>query len=266
MRKLKLMGRYFGIPFFSFLVYFLFCMFLSSSLSGSIVMPMVIGDGVAAVLMGLLYYRLCVKRDAKRFRFNGWSKLLLVVLFVVQYVFGQAVSSWVGIHFPSVYMQAYQSLTDSELMLYLVLSVTLAPIAEELLFRGLWYKLLRERFSVMFCFIVSSLGFGLLHGTTEHLPMTLALSLFICFVFEITGSIRSCIVIHMLANLVGIAYIIQIPVSYAFCIVGFLIYCAIMFVLLAAVPVLRNKMRFCSDKPSFTDRLEEKRKHWGDTL
>lgn len=267
-QKLQSFLRYFGIPVGVTFLYVVFCIVLSTVISGSDVIPMVLGDGIGAILVGILFYHLCVKsvskENRKLFRFNGMSLFLLSCLFLFQYVFGQAASSWVGLHFPSEYINTYREMSNTDLMIYLMLSITLAPITEELLFRGIWYKFLRQRFSMIFCFFVSSIGFGLIHGTTEHLPITFALSMFICFVYEITGNMLYCILIHMLANLISITYIVRIPVSYTVCLVLFLIYVAFMFILFAAVDVLREKMRFHPEQPTLTDRLEEKKKHWGD--
>ena len=135
---------------------------------------------------------------------------------------------------------------------------------EEFLFRGFFYKYLRKQYSVFVCAIVSSVVFGLSHGTTEHMPMTCAFGLFLCFIFELTGKIRYCIGFHILANLLGMVYIVSIPISYVFCIVVYFIYIAVMLVMLAGVDVLRQKWQFCESDKTFTEKLEEKRKHWGE--
>lgn len=70
--------------------------------------------------------------------------------------------------------------------------------------------------------------------------------------------------IHILFNMIGVAYIVQIPLSYPFCITMFCIYVFIMFILFAGVDKLRDKMRYNPDRVTLTNRLEENRKHWGE--
>lgn len=266
--KLKKMGYYFGIPFGCFVFYMVFCLSLQRIDFVSPIVSMFIGDVVCSVLFGLLFYRLCImlkpKDDRKLFKFTSVSLFMLFILFVWQYIFGQAVSAWIGIKFPSEYISTYRDISDVDLILYLILSVTFAPIVEELLMRGLFYRHLRKRFSMMFCFFISSFVFMFAHGTTEHLPLTLALSMLICFVYEITDNMLYCILIHMFNNLVSIAYIIVIPISFKFSVAMFVVYVILMFVLFAAIPELREKMRYSACKPTLSDRLEEKRKHWLD--
>lgn len=265
---LKKFGYYFGIPFGCFAFYVIFCLFLQRLHLMSSVESMMIGDLICAILFGIIYYKLCVKSvskdECKLFKFTGTAIFVLFILFVWQYVFGQATSAWVGIKFPSEYMSTYNTMSDTDLMIYLLLSVSFGPIVEELLFRGLFYKHLRKRFGMLFCFIISTAVFMFSHGTTEHLPVTLALSMLICFVYDVTGNMWYCILIHVLNNLVSMAYIVQVPISFVFSVIIFVVYIFVMFLLFAFVPVMRKWMKYDADKPTLTAKLEEKRKHWGD--
>lgn len=268
--KLKKIGYYFGIPFGCLFFYMTFCLLLQRFYLVSAVVSMMIGDAFCSILFGILYYNLCLKsvprEERKLFKFTGVAVFILFVLFVWQYVFGQATSAWVGIKFPSEYINTYQTMSDVDLMLYLFLSVTFGPIVEELLFRGLFYKHLRKRFGKLFCFIISSAMFMLLHGTTEHLPVTLALSILICFVYEITGNMWYCILLHVLNNLVSMAYVLQVPISFTFSVIMFVVYILAMFLLFALTPVMGMWMKHDANKPTLTVKLEEKRKHWSDDV
>lgn len=266
--RMKKFGYYFGIPIGCWLFYLTLCLGLQRIGSVSTMTAMFVGDVVCCVLFGILYYVLCVKstpkEDRKLFKFAGKALFLLFALFLWQYIFGQATSAWIGIQFPSEYIDTYQKMSDSEMIMYLFLAVSFGPIVEELLFRGLFYKHLRKHFGVLFCFIFSALAFGFSHGTTEHLPLTLGLSLLVCFVYEITGNMLYCILIHSLSNLVSMAYILQVPISFGFSVAMFLLYVLLMFGMLATVPFFRQWMMYDKEKPTFTAKLEEKRKHWAD--
>ena len=260
------------VPIVLELMYALFCIGLQKIPNVSTMVSMLIGDAVFSVLFGWLYgwgfiwhqwtSNPYVSKPNYKLKQSAW--FIIFILFLVSYVFGQAVTAYVGIKLPSDYVNTYRDLKSYELYLYLFVAVTFGPIVEEFLFRGFFYKYLRRGYSVFVCAIVSSVVFGLSHGTTEHMPMTCAFGLFLCFIFELTGKIRYCIGFHILANLLGMVYIVSIPISYVFCIVVYFIYIAVMLVMLAGVDVLRQKWQFCESDKTFTEKLEEKRKHWGE--
>lgn len=260
------------VPIVLELMYALFCIGLQKIPNVSTMVSMLIGDAVFSVLFGWLYGWCFIwhqwtsnpyaSKPNYKLKQSAWFVIFL--LFLVSYIFGQAVTAYVGIKLPSDYVHTYRDLKSYELYLYLFVAVTFGPIVEEFLFRGFFYKYLRRGYSVFVCAIVSSVVFGLSHGTTEHMPMTCAFGLFLCFIFELTGKIRYCIGFHILANLLGMVYIVSIPISYVFCIVVYFIYIAVMLVMLAGVDVLRQKWQFCESDKTFTEKLEERRKHWGE--
>lgn len=83
-----------------------------------------------------------------------------------------------------------------------VLFVVLAPVAEELFFRGFLYGALRNRFGPLSAAAVGGLIFGSLHVFTglEAVPLLVALGVILCLVYERTGSLYPCIGIHALNN------------------------------------------------------------------
>ncbi len=82
----------------------------------------------------------------------------------------------------------------------LMLAVLLAPICEELFFRGL----LVPRFGV----VISAIVFGLLHftyGSILEVVGVMAIGLVLGMVFKKSKSITPCIVVHLLYNLLSIS-------------------------------------------------------------
>lgn len=201
-----------GLLVFAFYYFIsLFLSYLVAALSLPYLLSSYFSDGLMIVLFGIPYYRLFVRpRKRMSYRFSGYGWTVLIFLFISMYVFSQAMGTLVETWFPSQYMQVYQSMEGWNLVAYLILSITVAPIAEELIFRGFLYQSLRRVFSIPVCVIISSVLFAFVHGTTGHIPVTFALTLFLCLLLELTGQMRYVIGFHMFYNLLGIAYITRV--------------------------------------------------------
>lgn len=82
--------------------------------------------------------------------------------------------------------------------------VFIAPIAEEIIMRGWLYGKLRQRLNVWLSILLTSLIFALLHGQLNVGVSVFMLSVVLCSLREITGSIWSGMFLHILSN--GIAF------------------------------------------------------------
>ena len=91
-------------------------------------------------------------------------------------------------------------------------TVVVAPIAEEIIFRGWLYGWLRNKIaaeysntvSMIISTLVVSVLFGLVHGQWNVGVNVFALSIVLCGFREITGTIYAGILLHMLKN--GVAF------------------------------------------------------------
>ena len=81
----------------------------------------------------------------------------------------------------------------------LFLMVVLAPVTEELIFRGLLYRMLREQWGVAVSIIVSAVFFSLVHHGMIVSPQ-LAGGLIFAFAYEWSRSLWVSIGLHMGAN------------------------------------------------------------------
>lgn len=110
--------------------------------------------------------------------------------------------------FPS-WMEAYESLmesaglTDDISLLMLCYSVILAPIGEELVFRGLTLRCARRVFPFWLANIMQAILFGIFHMNMIQGCYAAALGLILGYVCEKGGSIYYSIMLHFLFNLWG---------------------------------------------------------------
>lgn len=91
-----------------------------------------------------------------------------------------------------------------EYLLAFVTLVIIAPVAEEVLFRGYLYGKLRKSAPIWLAVILTSALFGFIHGQWNVGIDVFALSVVMCGLREITGSIWSGIILHMMKN--GLAF------------------------------------------------------------
>ena len=82
--------------------------------------------------------------------------------------------------------------------------VVVAPICEEIVFRGWLYGKLRCKMSMGAAILVVSVFFGIMHGQWNVGINVFALSILLCLEREVTGTIYASILTHMIKN--GIAY------------------------------------------------------------
>lgn len=91
-----------------------------------------------------------------------------------------------------------------EYILAFITLVIIAPLAEEILFRGYLFSKLKKYVPIWLSIIVVSLVFGVLHGAWNLAFDTFALSVILCLLRELTGSLWASILLHMIKN--GIAF------------------------------------------------------------
>jgi hypothetical protein len=86
--------------------------------------------------------------------------------------------------------------------LYIVLgAITIGPVFEEIIFRGIILKGLLTRYSVKVSILLSSLMFGLIHLKPEQIWGAILLGLFFGFIYFKTKSVGTVILLHSFANI-----------------------------------------------------------------
>lgn len=79
--------------------------------------------------------------------------------------------------------------------------VIIAPIVEEVMFRGILFNYIRKRSgNIVFAIIISSITFGIAHGNGEQGIYASILGVFLALIYLYTGSIFGDILVHMIAN------------------------------------------------------------------
>lgn len=97
------------------------------------------------------------------------------------------------------------------LALTVVLACVIGPVAEELLFRGVLYAVIRRRASALIAMLASGAMFALIHTNILGFVPIMLLGCLLAYVYERTGSLAGSLAVHMFHNslLMGMAIVFR---------------------------------------------------------
>ena len=168
----------------------------------------------------------------------GWAALGLFSFYLLAAIYSAVVQ-------PDAEQTVAQDLGGDEGTIGLIAAgfmvVCVAPVAEELFFRGFFYRALRSRYSVLGAALIDGLVFGAIHWDFSGdgaliLPPLATLGLMFCLVYEKTGSLYPVIALHAINN--SIAYGIAVEEASVSLVLGplMLVACAVVPRLSAPAP------------------------------
>jgi uncharacterized protein len=155
-------------------------------------------------------------------REGSWVRVLglgfWVAVLVVPVAWGL---SWVSAEVMRVFFvepvpqQAVTTLRTSkavwEKVLMGLLAVGLAPWAEEVLFRGVFYPVLRLRMRRWLAVGATSLFFAAIHLNAMTFVPLVVLSVMLCWLYEETGNLWAPVVAHASFNLANLVFLLRDP-------------------------------------------------------
>ena len=96
---------------------------------------------------------------------------------------------------------------NNNLFFNFFLIIIVAPIIEEIVFRGLFYKTLKNFIPFVQASIISSLIFAIIHENILSLTILFLLSLYLTWIYERTNSILYPILTHSIFNFLNLLLI-----------------------------------------------------------
>ncbi|WP_284982391.1 CPBP family intramembrane glutamic endopeptidase [Arthrobacter sp. efr-133-TYG-118] len=128
-----------------------------------------------------------------------WPRIALTA--VLMFLTGQAAAAWIYTHLGSTgFDQHVQTQQSSGFVPSLLVSLLVAPIVEESLFRGLLYPMLRKKAGAVVAAVLSSLLFAAMHGNSVQAVAVIPLGLLLALVAERTRRVWPCVVLHLAYN------------------------------------------------------------------
>lgn len=197
--------KYLGLPFLAYFMYWIFAS-LGLFLVGpnySVQLTCLIDFLMASVCITILHKCLSnwelgyVHRIIFDKNIFIWI-LLFGFVFIVGQCSGSAIYSLYG---DSAFLNYSSEMTAAAGVLYILLSWIIAPIYEEVFFRGIIYRSIKQLFGPLVSSLIVSALFALSHGTIVHLIPTFLLSMLLCLIHEYTSDIKYCVAFHCLNNI-----------------------------------------------------------------
>ena len=91
------------------------------------------------------------------------------------------------------------------------MAVIVAPVAEEIIFRGYFYGVIRRFGGRIPALLTSSLLFAAIHVHLPSIPGLFILAMILCFLYERTASLWAPIALHAAFNATTIVFLILWP-------------------------------------------------------
>lgn len=182
----------------------------------SSVLSVVIYGLTLLIVMGLPWWVRKYKtnlKDVGLARMLSWTDIGLapagfIIYFLTTAVVAYGVSQLIpGIDLSQAQDTGFSNISKNyEYTLAFITLIILAPVAEEVLFRGYLYGKLRKIIPIWAAILITSLLFGMIHGQWNVGIDVFILSIVLCSLREVTGSIWAGILLHMMKN--GLAFYI----------------------------------------------------------
>lgn len=182
--------------------------FIVLTLVQNSVLATVISDIIFAIA-GYIYYkhRYICRNLHRTDAVAGYSNsvcFLFLLYMAVLWIFVQITTVTIYNILQDTAYDSYRQLSESESVLYLILTIFIAPIAEEILLRGIVFNSLKASMPIGLCYAVSSFIFAILHGTVTHIFLTLVMGFFFAIIYEYTHMLRYSILFHGIFNLMTV--------------------------------------------------------------
>lgn len=161
------------------------------------------------ITLAIYWIRFAVRKKSffKEVEFKKIATNGIVPIVVTALSMNVVLSMIIGnIPWPQEWIDAYATNSaplDGSLMSWLA-AVVMAPVLEEIVFRGLVYTRLKKGMPVIVAAILASFVFGLCHGTAIWIIYATGLGLVMTWVFEKYQSLTASILFHFSFNTMGL--------------------------------------------------------------
>ncbi len=167
--------------------------------------------GILMAFISWILYRADQKKREQGILGNGkeprWCSAIVWFLVLILSIAGCQLMNDVieisGLHelFPTYTNVADQAIYSQSTWLILLTVGVVAPVSEELIFRGLLFHRMKDWMKPWLAVILSAVLFGAYHGNMVQFIYAFVMGIFFAVIYHRTGTLWTTIVAHMTANL-----------------------------------------------------------------
>lgn len=149
------------------------------------------------------------REDLGLSRLPSWLDIFLAPAGFIIYVIISAIFITIASQLSFVNLDQVQDTGFSQLgqgyeyVVAFLMLVVIAPVAEEILFRGFLFGKLRKHVPIWIAILITSLLFAFVHGAVNVGIDVFALSIVLCLLRLVSGTIWPSILLHMLKNAIA---------------------------------------------------------------
>lgn len=126
--------------------------------------------------------------------------VLLAILFLMACCVAMFSVSYIQRLYDMYPVKLFAGYEGVDAFVYSLLTIIIAPVAEEFLFRGVFFAYFMRHCNYFLSALFVSVVFGFLHGTQVQLYSCIVLSFVSCLVFYVTGNILWSVAVHFVNN------------------------------------------------------------------
>lgn len=185
---------------------------MNATMSQALSMTLLAGLATAPILI-FIYIR-DNNRDRRngtfvKYKLNNILKYLLIIPFgVFNMLWANYFVALLQLVMPKFMLESYtdtqQIIEGGGFLIQLLTAGIVAPIVEELIFRGLVYRRTKKMTGTIAAAILSAALFGVFHGNWVQAPYAFIIGIVAVFVYEKFKSIVAPIMLHMSANILSV--------------------------------------------------------------
>lgn len=187
--------------------------------------------GGILVLTLIILFAIRKKNFFEETHFQKFSIKFLPAIMIITlgaYVFTDAIVNLLPRSLLKSYEESSSFISEGSFVGSMIAQVIIAPLTEELIFRGLMLSRFNKALPSWMGITISSLLFGIMHGNLVWFVYAAVLGALFCIVAELTGSIFSTFLMHSLINACGTLSAYLLPVLapeelYGFLVAGILL-------------------------------------------
>ncbi|MBU3189056.1 CPBP family intramembrane metalloprotease [Clostridium bowmanii] len=186
-----------------------------------------------------------------KYHLNSMSFVFAAIMIIAfRLIFDNSLTLWVSkISMPDIINGAFEEISVSPVIVILSAAVV-APIYEEIIFRGILLKGMAKKINPTIALVVSALLFGVVHFNSPQGINAFLLGLVIGFIYLTTQSIYLSIFAHFINNLLALSVSSRFALiggRYAMEIHGMLFILGIILLVIACIGYEQNKIKNVPD-------------------